>query len=159
MTLKITSLVALRLVVLAVAVSLVEVFPTVLFVPEINPVFAFNVMPDGNVFAEINTPYPAAEEADAVTLLMGAYSYEEITKLDVGVNHVTTSVLIVKLNCLSTVCDCASKALAVNVYVVLLPSTGAVPVITPELDSVEPVGKEPDNNEYVRGASPVATIG
>ncbi len=51
-----TSRIAVLTVVFAVAVSLVNVLPTVLTVPEITPVFAFTVIPVGTAFADYTTP-------------------------------------------------------------------------------------------------------
>ncbi len=64
-----------------------------------------------------------------------------------GLTQVTASILIVKLKLLVLSCNCASLACIVNEYVVLLLSTGAVPVITPLAYNVEPVGSEPENHE------------
>ena len=74
-----------------------------------------------------------------------------------GDDNETTSVLIVSENERTESWLSASVACTVNEYVVLEPSTGAVPEIVPLELSVEPEGKEPEDIAYVIGASPVAT--
>ena len=148
-------MVAERFVVDAVAVNSEVVLASTVGVPDITPELSVN--PVGKAFAAYVTPYPAALVALSVTLLIGVLPTTLYVVPLAGLLQVTTSVLMVNVKLRVTSCNSTSVAVIEKLYVVLLESTGAVPVITPLAYSVVPLGNAPLARLYVIALSLVAT--
>ena len=144
LTTQLTTLVLVLPLVLAVAVSKLDVLAVTVGVPAILALVILT--PVGSVLAVYTMPNPAALVATMATLLITTSSPNVAVESAAGELHVTTSGITVMVNARLVSCCCASVARIVKLYVVEEAVATVVPEITPVDEFKDTlVGNEPEN--------------